>query len=89
MGIFDGLYKYKIQKKYDLVKSMNDKKLNNGRDYSTDLLKNSLSKHIQRNSTLNTFIEFIQDTFVENVKLVSKLQVWKAFSVNKNNWRIK
>lgn len=89
MGLFDGLYKYKNVKKYTLTKSINDRKLNQGRDYSKDLVSKGLSRHIQRNETLNTFISFIQDAFVENVKTVSKLQVWKAFSVNKDEWRIK
>jgi len=89
MGLFDGLYKYKLVKKYNLTKTLNDRKLHQGRDYSNDLLKNSLSRHIQRNDTLSAFIGFIQDLFVENVKIVSKLKVWKAFSVNKDEWRIK
>jgi|TARA_R110000868_G_scaffold408812_1_gene692925 hypothetical protein len=89
MSVFEGLYRYKTVKKYSLTKSMNDKKLNMGRDYSDDLLKNGLSKHIQRNTKLLVFIEFIQDLFVENVKTVSKLKVWKAFSVDKDSWRIK
>ena len=89
MGLFDGLYKYKNVKKYTLTKSINDRKLNQGRDYSRDLVKKGLSRHIQRNETLNIFIGFIQDIFVENVKTVSRLKVWKAFSVNKDEWRIK
>ena len=89
MGLFDGLYKYKNVKKYSITKSLNDRRANLGRDYSNDLLKNSVSKHIQRNDTLNTFMGFIQDLFVENVKTVSRLKVWKAFSVNKDEWRIK
>jgi len=38
---------------------------------------------------MSTFINFIQDLFVNNVKAVSKLKVFKAFSVNKDEWRIK
>lgn len=89
MSLESGLYKYKLSKKYDLTKTLNDKKRNQGRDYSDDLLKNALSKHIQRNSIMSTFINFIQDMFVNNVKAVSKLKVFKAFSVNKDEWRIK
>jgi hypothetical protein len=89
MSLESGLYKYKLGKKYDLTKTLNDKKLNQGRDYSDDLLKNALSKHIQRNSIMSTFINFIQDMFVNNVKAVSKLKVFKAYSVKKDEWRIK
>ena len=89
MGLLDGLYRYKSIKKYSLTKTLNDRKLNRDRDYSNDLVKRSLSRHIQRNDVLNTFIGFIQDVFVENVKTVSKLKVWKAFSVNKDEWRVK
>lgn len=89
MSLFTGLYKYKLSKKYDLTKTLNDRKLNLGRDYSDDLLRNAISKHIQRNSTMSTFVNFIQDLFVNNVKAVSKLKVFKAFSVNKDEWRIK
>lgn len=89
MSIFDNLYKYKISKKYNLTKSMNDSRLNEGRDYSNDLLKNSLSNHIQRNNTLKTFLGFIQDLFVENVKSVTRLKIYKAFSMPKDYFKIK
>ena len=89
MGLFDGLYKYKIVKKYDITKSANDIRLNRGRDFSQDLMTKSLSRHIQRNSTFKTFIGFLQDAFVENVKAVSKLKLFKAYTINKDEWRTK
>ena len=89
MGLFDGLYKYKIVKKYDITKSANDIRLNRGRDFSQDLMTKSLSRHIQRNNTFKTFINFLQDAFVENVKTVSKFKLFKAYRVNKDEWRTK
>jgi len=89
MNLYEGLYRYKIIKKYSLTKTMNDQRKNQGRDYSKSILRNALSKHIQRNDTLTDFISFIQDLFVENIKTVSKLKVFKAFSVNKDEWRVK
>jgi predicted hydrocarbon binding protein len=89
MSLLTGLYKYKIAKKYSLTKTMNDRRRNMGRDYSKDLLKNSLSGHIQRSDMMSTFLGFVQDVFVESVKTVSRLRVFKAFSVNKDEWRVK
>ena len=89
MSLFTGLFKYKIVKKYDITKSANDIKLNRGRDFSNDLLTKSLSRHIQRNDTFKGFLGFVQDMFVENVKAVSKLKLFKAYTVNKDEWRTK
>ena len=89
MNLFYGLFKYKIVKKYDITKSANDIKLNRGRDYSKDLLTKSLSRHIQRNEIFRGFLGFVQDAFVENVKTVSKLKLFKAYTVNKDEWRTK
>lgn len=89
MSIYDGLYKYKLIKKYNLTKTMNDLRRNEGRDYSKDLLKNSLSRHIQRNTLMNDFIGFLQDIFVQNVKTVTRLKLWKAFSMPKDYDKVK
>ena len=89
MSLYKDLYKYKLIKKYNLTKSMNDLRRNEGRDYSNDLLKNSLSKHIQRKDTMRDFISFIQDVFVENVKNVTKLKLFKAFAMPKDYHKVK
>lgn len=39
MSLLDGLYRYKSIKKYSLTKTLNDRKLNRGRDYSNDLVR--------------------------------------------------
>jgi hypothetical protein len=68
---------------------MNNRKKNEGRDYSKDLLKNSLSNHIQRKDLMRDFINFLQDIFVENVKTVTRLKLWKAFSMPKDYDKVK
>jgi len=89
MSLYEGLYKYKLIKKYNLTKTMNNRKKNEGRDYSKDLLKNSLSNHIQRKDLMRDFINFLQDIFVENVKTVTRLKLWKAFSMPKDYDKVK
>ena len=89
MSLYKDLYKYKLIKKYSLTKSMNDLRRNEGRDYSKDLLKNSLSSHIQRKDIMRDFIGFIQDVFVENVKAVTKLKLFKAFATPKDYHKVK
>lgn len=87
--LFEGLYKYKLSRKYNVTKHLNDLKLNEGRDYSFDLLKNSMSKHLQRNETMINFIEFMQDILVEMVKAVTALKLFKAYTVPKDYKRVK
>lgn len=89
MSIYKDLYKYKLIKKYSITKSMNDLRRNEGRDYSNDLLKNSLSPHIQRKDIMRDFIGFIQDIFVDNVKTVTRLKLFKAFAMPKDYFKVK
>lgn len=89
MSLYKDLYKYKLVKKYDLTKTMNDLRKNEGRDYTDNLLKNSLSEHIQRKDTMRDFIGFIQDIFVERVKAVTRLKLFKAFAMPKDYYKVK
>jgi hypothetical protein len=89
MGLFDGLFRYKRAKIYNLTKTMNDRRANEGRDFSKDLLVNSLSRHIQRKDLMQNFIGFIQDIFVENIKTVTRLKLFKAFSMPKDYDKVK
>jgi hypothetical protein len=87
--LYKGLYKYRLGKKYDLAKHANDGKLNEGRDYSTDLFFKSVSTHIQRNQTMFDVIVFIQDLFVTMVKAVAGLKIYKSFATPKDYYRTK
>lgn len=89
MSLFQGLFKYKKTKQYDLTKTLNDRKANEGRDFSKDLLVNSLSRHIQRSDKMQNFIGFLQDILVENIKTVTKLKLFKAYSMPKDYDRVK
>lgn len=88
-NLYTGLYKYKLDKKYKVTKTMNDARLNEGRDYSFDLMKRGLSSHIQRKETMIDFIEFIQDMFVTSVRTVTQLKVFKAFAMPKDYTNVK
>lgn len=88
-NIYEGLYKYKLDKKYNTTKTLNDARLNEGRDYSYDLMKKGLSQHIQRKDTMKDFIEFIQDMFVRSTKTVTQLKLFKAFAMPKDYTNVK
>lgn len=89
MALFENLFKYKKAKVYDLTKTMNDRRANEGRDFSKDLLINALSRHIQRKDLMQNFLGFIQDILVELIKTVGKLKIFKAFAMPKDYDRIK
>lgn len=88
-NLYKDLYKYKLDKKYKVTKTLNDSRKNEGRDYTYDLMTNGLSKHIQRNETMKDFIEFIQDMFVTGVKSVTQLKLFKAFAMPKDYTNVK
>jgi hypothetical protein len=87
--LYKDLYKYKLGKKYNITKSANDYKLNEGRDYSYDLMTKGLSPHIQRKETMKDFIEFIQDMFVTSTRAVTQLKLFKAFAMPKDYLKVK
>ena len=46
MGLYDDLYRYKREKRYNYQKVRKDNRLNLGYDYSDDLIRNNISSHI-------------------------------------------
>jgi hypothetical protein len=87
--LYRGLWKYKLGKRYDIAKSSNDSRLNEGRDYTNDLMLKGLSRHITRNDTMLDFVRFIQDMFVNGVKTVTQLKLYKAFAMPKDYLKVK
>lgn len=88
-NLYNNLYKYKLEKKYKFTKTANDYRLNEGRDYSYDLMTKGLSQHIQRKETMRDFIEFIQDMFVTCTRTVTSLKLYKAFAMPKDYLKVK
>ena len=83
--IVRGLKKYKTPKKYSVKKSRKDDKKYLGYDYSNTIIKNSVSSHILRNDTVNRFISFIQDYFMNTIKQIRIMKNWKNYTVEKDD----
>jgi hypothetical protein len=89
MGLYDDLYRYKREKRYDYQKSRKDNRLNLGYDYSDDLISNSVSKHIFRNETMRDFISFCTDYYMNTIKQIRKMKNWKNFTADKDDKNVR
>jgi hypothetical protein len=89
MNLFQDLFKYRLVKLYDYKKSRKDNRLNLGHDYKDNLLNNSLSKHIQRNDLMRTFILFLNDYFYKVIGSIKNLQGYKNYTIKKDDTRIR
>ena len=80
-NLFKDLERYKRIKRYDVFKSKNDERLNNGFDYREVLFQNSLSKHIFRNVLVSYFVDFLTDYFTNIIEHVKYFDNFKNFTV--------
>ena len=80
-GLFKALQRYKRIKRYDVYKSKNDERLNNGFDYSDLIFENMVSEHIYRNVIISYFIEFLTDYFFNIIEHVKYFDNFKNFTV--------
>jgi len=86
MSLYKDLLSYKRKSLYKVAKSRKDSRLNVGNDYqSTGLLSNMLSKHIQRNITLKSFIDFLDDYLLNILKAPRFLKGYKNYTVKKDD----
>lgn len=85
MGLYDDLYRYKREKRYNYQKVRKDNRLNLGYDYKDDLIRNNLSPHIFRNDTIRTFIGFCTDYYMNTILQIRKMKNWKNFTANKDD----
>ena len=83
-SLLRNLRRYKTPKKYSVKKSRKDDKKYLGYDYSNTIIKNSVSSHILRNDTVNRFIGFIQDYFMNTIKQIRIMKNWKKKLGQKN-----
>ena len=86
MSLYKDLLTYKRKRLYDVAKTRKDSRLNVGYDYqSNGLLGKMLSKHIQRNTTLNEFIIFLDDAILNILKGVRFVRGYKNYTVKKDD----
>tara|TARA_B100000900_G_C20600006_1_gene725076 strand:- start:4498 stop:4767 length:270 start_codon:yes stop_codon:yes gene_type:complete len=89
MGLYDDLYRYKRENRYNYHKIRKDSRKYMGYDYSNDLIKSKISSHIFRNETMNTFIEFLQDYYMNTISQIRKMKNWKNYTVHKDDKNIR
>jgi hypothetical protein len=89
MGLYDDLYKYKRENRYEYHKRRKDSKKYLGYDYERDLIKNKVSSHIFRNETISDFIDFIQDYYMNTIRQIRKMKNWKNYTVSKDDKNIR
>lgn len=85
MNLFEGLYKYRLKKRYDIAKHRQDNRLNLGHDYSEDLIQNMTSDHIMRSDIMRTFAFFINDFIQQIINPIRHLNTWKNYTVKKDD----
>jgi hypothetical protein len=88
-SLFKGLLGYKRKKLYDYAKSRKDNRLHLGYDYSEDLMRNTLSDHILRNSVMNDFTSLINDYVINLVSGIRRLKLYKNYTVKKDDTKIR
>ena len=90
MSLYKDLLSYKRKSLYKSTKTRKDNKLNVGNDYhSNGLLPNMLSKHIQRNQTLQAFIDFLDDYLLNMLRGVRFLRGYNNYTVKKDDKHIR
>lgn len=86
MSLYKDLLTYKRKSLYKTAKTRKDSRLNVGSDYqSTGLLSNMLSKHIQRNITLKSFIDLLDDYLLNILKGNRFLRGYNNYTVKKDD----
>jgi hypothetical protein len=86
MSLYKDLLAYKRKSLYKVARTRKDSKLNVGSDYQKiGLLQNMLSKHIQRNTTLSEFIDFLNDYLLNMLKAPRFLRGYKNYTVKKDD----
>ena len=69
MSLYKDLLAYKRQSLYKAAKTRKDSRLNVGADYQEiGLFQRMISRHIQRNQTMNEFVSFLNDYLLNILK---------------------
>tara|TARA_B110000902_G_scaffold38398_1_gene40824 strand:+ start:6751 stop:7020 length:270 start_codon:yes stop_codon:yes gene_type:complete len=89
MNLFDNLFKSRRKNLYEARKTAFDDRKNLGNDYRSNMLKNSISPHIWRNSRMSDFIRFSQEVLADLVDAVNHLKIHKSYTMKKNDKKIR
>lgn len=85
----DNLFKVRRKRNYDVRKTAVDDRKNIGNNYRTNMLQNSISKYIFRNSTMNDFVIMVQHILADLVDSVTYLKKFKSYTTKKDSTRFK
>jgi len=85
MALFDNLFGYARERRYDFHKTRKDERLNSGYDYEKlppgEFLGRAVSGHIQRNETMQHFMMFMSDAVLNLLKSARYLKKYKNYTV--------
>ena len=86
MSLYKDLLAYKRQSLYKSAKTRKDSRLNVGADYQEiGLFQRMISRHIQRNQTMNEFVSFLNDYLLNILKGNRFLRGYKNYTVKKDD----
>lgn len=89
MNIFEGLFKSRQQRNYDVRLSAVDNRKNLGNNYRENVLKNSLSSYIFRNVAMNDFINLVQEFIADHIDTVNMLKIYKSYTIRKDDDKVR
>lgn len=85
----ENLFKVRRKKNYDVRKTAVDNRKYANNNYRENMLQNSISKYIFRNSVMNDFIVMIQHILADLVDSVTYLKGFKSYTTKKDDTRLK
>jgi len=85
----ENLFKVRRKKNYDVRKTAVDNRKHVNNNYRENMLQNSISKYIFRNSVMNDFVAMIQHILADLVDSVTYLKGFKSYTTKKDDTRLK
>lgn len=79
-----GRFGYKKPSLYSLAKTSGEQRSNIAFDYTNDVIKRSISKHLLRVPIIYWFTVYMNDYFVNLINTTKKVRIFRVFSVNKD-----
>lgn len=89
MNIHENLFKVRKKRNYNVRKNILDDRKYVGNKYRENVLFNSISRHLQRNSALSDFLLMVQHVIADLIDSVSYLRGYKSFTIKKDDKKVK